>query len=315
MALLIDIYRYQTVTDPAAVKRAGVAGAYVKATDGGGKAIVPADNQVRQMRVVGIPVGLYHYAQLSPSPEIQADILCSEVARLGAVGLPPALDLEDPWAPGAAARNFAIRFLNRVRANGFPYVTVYGNTSMFDGIGVETLGVSGLIVWEANYGVDNGARHPLPARARKRHIHQYTSEGRLPGISGRVDLNESLAAIPGVDDMDLTQQNLDDIAKAVWERQLPHLNPGPGDPTTLPARVWGVGANMGAWGAVNRIIALEGRVAGLETALAQLDAGEDIDLEAIRQAAQDGAEKGAEEALAAGVVDVHVTVADKTDNQ
>ena len=311
MGLLIDIYRYQTVTDPAAVKRAGVIGAYVKATDGGGKAIVPADHQVRQMKDAGIPVGLYHYAQLSPSPEVQADALCTEVARLGAVGLPPALDLEDPHRPGAAARDFAIRFCRRVRANGFPYVTIYGNTSMLDGIGVETLNVDGLVIWEANYGPNNGVRNPLPKRSRQPHIHQYTSVGRLPGISGDVDLNETLRPIPGVSDMDLTQQNLDQIASAVWERQLPRLAPVAGQPDTLPSRVWLAGANQGAWGGVEVGLRLEkalaaqaGMIAGLQTAVAQLAAGDDVDLDAIRQAAKEGAEAGVAEAT----IDVDLTV-------
>ena len=222
MGLMIDIYRYQTVTDPAAVKRAGVVGAYVKATDGGRKAIVPADNQVRQMKSVGIPVGLYHYAQLSPAPEVQADVLCTEVARLGAVGLPPALDLEDPHKPGGVARDFAARFCRRVRANGFPQVTLYGNTTMLGGIDVETLDVGGLMIWEANHGPNDGRRHDLPRKPWTRNIHQYTSVGTVPGISGKVDLNELLTTIPGGGDDPV---DMEDVRKFWEDYRIQVLNP------------------------------------------------------------------------------------------
>lgn len=194
MALGIDIYRYQTVTDWNAVKRHGVSFVYVKGTDGGKPAIVRADNQVRGAKSVGIPVGLYHYAQLSPSPEEQADILTGEVRRLGALGLPPALDLEDPHRPGPLARDFAFRFLTRLRSNGFDAVTLYGNTSMLNGISAATLGVPNTVVWLAAYGPNDGKRHPHSYRG-KVNIHQYTSVGAVPGISGQVDLNELLTPL------------------------------------------------------------------------------------------------------------------------
>lgn len=254
MALGIDIYRYQTVTDWQAVKRHGVAFVYVKGTDGGGRAQVRADGQTRGAQSVGLPVGLYHYAQLSPSPEVQADVLTAEVHRLEAYGLPPALDLEDPHKPGAAARDFAYRFLTRLRANGFDHVTLYGNTSMLTGIDAGTLGVPNTVIWLAAYGSNDGARHPHAYR-RQVDIHQYTSVGTVPGIAGRVDLNESLTSIPRTGGgLVATPEEIKAIAAAtahaVWEEHRPHLDPDNG--LVLPMWVWAVGANMGAWSAAQR---------------------------------------------------------------
>jgi GH25 family lysozyme M1 (1,4-beta-N-acetylmuramidase) len=191
MALGIDVYRYQTVTDWAAVKRHGVSFVYVKGTDGGGPARVRADDQVNGAKAVGLPVGLYHYAQLSPSPEVQADVLTGEIRRVGASDLSPALDLEAPFVPNAAARQFAYRFLDKLRANGFEIVTLYANTSMLTGIGAATLEIPGLRIWAANYGPNNGLRNPMSYRGRV-DIHQYTSVGQVPGITGSVDLNEAI---------------------------------------------------------------------------------------------------------------------------
>jgi GH25 family lysozyme M1 (1,4-beta-N-acetylmuramidase) len=212
----IDVYRYQKVTGWPAVKAAGVKFVYVKGSDGGAPSSVRADGQVRGAQSVGLPVGLYHYAQLSPSPEAQADVLTSEVRRLGAASLPPALDLESPWHPDPLARDFAHRFLTRLRANGFDTVTLYANTDMLTGISPHTLGIPGLVIWEANYTNNDGTRHPLPARPWTRHIHQYTSVATLPGISGRVDANESF-----VDFWEVDMATPEENAVATWSRLIP----------------------------------------------------------------------------------------------
>lgn len=248
MSLGIDIYRYQTVTDWNAVRRHGVSFVYVKGSDGGGPAIVRADSQVRGAQGVGLPVGLYHYAQLSPSPEAQADVLHREVQRLGAFGLPPALDLEDPFRPDGTARDFTLRFLARLHQLGYPKVTLYANVSMLKGIGASTIDDDpSVVMWVANYSVNDGQRHSLNYSGRV-DVHQYTSKGSVNGISNWTDLNEALtnALFEGVDDMPTAEE----VAKAVWEFQIKHLNPGPNDPAILPAWVWLAGANMGAWAAV-----------------------------------------------------------------
>lgn len=188
----IDIYRYQTVTDPAAVARAGVKYAWVKGTDGFGKAQAPADNQVRQMKAAGIPVGLYHYAQLG-DPRRQAEIFINEVNRLGAWGVMPALDLEDPHVPGAAARSFAIAFLQRMVELGVKRPVLYANTSMLNSIKPYQWNIPGLVIWAADYGSNNGVRNPdLRPYTGPVDVHQYTSNGIVGGIAGRTDLNFAL---------------------------------------------------------------------------------------------------------------------------
>jgi GH25 family lysozyme M1 (1,4-beta-N-acetylmuramidase) len=226
MALGIDIYRYQTVTDWAAVKRHGVSYVYVKATDGGGYAMARADGQVRGAQSVGIPVGLYHFAQRAPSPEAQADILAAECRRLDTT-LPPALDLEDDpphgltW-PRPEARQFALRFIARLRWHGFDQVTLYASVSMLHDIGAPAMAETdpGLVIWAAAYGRNDGKRYPLAYRGRA-NIHQYTSVGAVPGITGRVDLNELLIPL-GDKDMPLSDQ---DFIK-VWYTPVITLDPG-----------------------------------------------------------------------------------------
>ncbi|WP_020667871.1 glycoside hydrolase family 25 protein [Amycolatopsis nigrescens] len=185
MALGIDIYaRYQNVTNWQAVKNHGVGYVWVKLTDGGGKAVVPGDGLVAGAKSVGIPVGGYHYAQFSPTPERQAEIFIAEIRRLGATGLVPALDLEAPFGPNGAARDFGIRFCRRVAELGFR-PGVYMNNAFAKATRPDGWGIAGLAIWLARY----GARPD--ASAGHYDVHQYSSSGQVPGISGSVDLNDS----------------------------------------------------------------------------------------------------------------------------
>lgn len=185
----IDIYRrYNRITDWRAVANDGIGFVYVKGTDGDRVAAVSPDEHVQGARSVALPVGLYHFAQLSPSPEAQADVLAECVRDLGADTLPPALDLESPHVPNEDARQFAWRFLHRLQEHwGFRRVTLYGSRTMLQGIGAATLGISGMWHWVAAYGPNNGNRHPLDYPGAT--IHQYTSRGHVQGIDGPVDLN------------------------------------------------------------------------------------------------------------------------------
>jgi len=221
VAFGIDIYdRYQDVTDWRVVRDAGVRFCIIKATDGGGRAVAPADAFVRGARSVGIPVGLYHYAQLSPGPEIQADVLNAEFRRLGPVQLPPVLDLEGDFHLKAGdspatrtqkisrAVDFARRFATRLSACGHPRVLLYVNTSFLSSLRPHTWGLPGLLVWAADYGPNDGRRHPdLSPYTGPVAIHQYTDRGRVPGITGNVDLNESLTDI-----LEDEMANADEIA-------------------------------------------------------------------------------------------------------
>lgn len=210
----IDIARYQNVTDWNAVKRHGVSFVWVKGTDGGGPAPVQrADAQVAGARSVGIPVGIYHYAQLSPSPEAQADVLAAEVRRLearyGPLAVPPALDLEDPHSPGSAAATFARRFLTRLKAHGFNRVMIYANTSMLTGIRADDIrrDIPGVGIWAARYGANDGQNNGLGGYGGWVDVHQYTAVGQVPGIrASGVDLNEAanLDWMNGAPDVNLT---------------------------------------------------------------------------------------------------------------
>ncbi|WP_424184926.1 glycoside hydrolase family 25 protein [Actinokineospora sp. G85] len=248
----IDIYgRYQTVNDWNAVRGAGVQFVWVKGTDGGGAPVVRADALVGGAKSVGIPVGLYHFAQKSPTPEAQADVLAREVNRLGATGVAPALDLEDNpgsglvWAPGEA-RDFGIRFLNRLRGHGFGRVAVYSSVSQLKQWNPDNWGVPGLIIWAARYGTNNGTNQGLGGYGGRVDVHQFTSAGQVPGIVGSVDLNEAatnpteedfLSALSHTEQRNLYNRVMGFMVQRWYVQEGDVLRPVPeGTPGALPAR-------------------------------------------------------------------------------
>lgn len=216
----IDIYdRYQDITNKLALRDSVYDFVYIKGTDGGGPASVRPDLFVDVIRSIGLPCGLYHYAQLSPTPEVQAEVLAAAIARTGARDLPPALDLEDPHPATFASRAFAERFLIRLVRLGFHYVTLYANTTMLNAIRAwelhDVIAQHGgeLLIWAANYGNNDGAytqsdaNRLLAAYPHPVWIHQYSSTITVPGVPGNVDGNKMLHPL-GEDDMAFSQEKI-----------------------------------------------------------------------------------------------------------
>lgn len=192
----IDLYaRYNLVTDWHAVYASGVREVFVKLSDGAGPAAVRGDGYVAAARAVGMKVGGYHYMQPSPSPEAQADVFVAELRRLKALDIAPALDLEAAAIPTGVRVAWAQRFLKRVQADlNVVRVMLYSPRSWLDTLRPDTWGMTGLVTWDAEYGPNDGREHP-GAYTGHVTVHQYTSSGHLPGISGLVDLDDVLGDI------------------------------------------------------------------------------------------------------------------------
>lgn len=185
MAIGVDVHCYYQ----RGIRWADVSGVnyvWVKVSDGsaaytktvGGVTYRP-DTMTQGAKSRGIPVGGYHFAQPG-DPRAQADILINEVQRLGATGVLPALDIEDPF-PIGQARAFGEAFCNRVRERGYRPV-VYTGDSYAKTIKPAEWS-SQPVLWIARYG-----SKPQWTRFD---VHQYRSDGTLPGSAGAVDFNES----------------------------------------------------------------------------------------------------------------------------
>ncbi|MFJ9783090.1 glycoside hydrolase family 25 protein [Amycolatopsis sp. NPDC101161] len=193
---------------------------WVKVSDGGapytraeGGVVYRPDTHVAGAKSRGIPVGGYHYAQLTLGPEAQADLLLAEVRRLGATGVAPMLDLEAPFRPDSAARAFGTAFCRRVAAAGLR-PAVYMSASFAAALRPDQWDVPDLVIVIARY----GARPEAPGAGRypgRYDVHQYTSSGSLPGSAGAVDFDESYTGNQLDPEGDMPFSN-DDFVRMMW---------------------------------------------------------------------------------------------------
>ena len=193
---------------------------WVKLSDGGaayrqvvnGVTYVP-DTMVNGLRSIGRKVGGYHYAQLSPSPEAQADLFTGQVRRLGVTDLVPMLDLEAPFTPTnpVQAKNFGVAFCNRVAAAGFT-PGVYLSASMAQATRPDQWGIPGLVIWVARY----GAKPEAPGAGQyigRYDVHQYSSSQSIAGVTCDMDWSYTNNYITGSQGDDMTPDEHDAL---VW---------------------------------------------------------------------------------------------------
>lgn len=177
----------------ARLKRSGVAGVWLKASEG--RTFVDKTFALRASRArnAGLRVGAYHFARPDANPGrdgaiFEAMHFASIVRAIGRRDLRPVLDLEH----GAADPDY-VRWardwnqLTRCLLGVLPLF--YSYSHYIAGLRIGSPIGSGL--WLASYGPNDGARHPfqIPKPWKQIAAHQYTSNGRIEGAAGRIDLS------------------------------------------------------------------------------------------------------------------------------
>lgn len=195
----IDLYeRYNPVTDWTALAR-GIAWGWLKATDGTGRAAIPADRYVEGFRRMGRPWGLYHFAQPG-DPEEQAHTFIAEHRRLGWVAddyhIIPALDMERGTIPLTERVSFARTFLEVMHRELSVYEALYANTSWLRQLQPDTWPYEWDRTWAAEYGPNDGQPHAIRGYTGRVDAHQFTSKGTMAGVQGWVDLSRCVSLAP-----------------------------------------------------------------------------------------------------------------------
>lgn len=199
---IIDLSKYNTVTDWNKLKSA-VDGVIIRcAYRGYGSGKIVQDSKfaefARACKAQGIPFGVYFMSQAITEVEgrEEADYAVSLTKQFGAT-LPVFIDSEDGdgtakvvRADGLskAARTAVVKaFCQRVAELG-RIGGVYASESWFN----SKLNFSELtqyLIWVAKYGANTGSKCSAVTLS-KYDAHQYTSNGTVQGISGRVDVSE-----------------------------------------------------------------------------------------------------------------------------
>lgn len=186
----IDAARYQGEIDWRAARRAGIAFAWLKATEGGDHKDPGWDLNSRAARAAGVPVGAYHFYYFCRTAREQAQWFIANVPRV-ANDLPPVLDMEwNHHSPSCKLRPDP--------------ATIRSEISVFSGIITRHYGTRPVIYTTPDFYAQNDlgslpgsefwlrsvTAHPSERYPDERWTFwQYTGTGVVPGVGGIVDLN------------------------------------------------------------------------------------------------------------------------------
>ncbi len=183
----IDISAHNGEIDFKQVKEAGIAFAYVKATEGTNFIDRRYMANVRGLRRVGIPAGAYHFFRFDTDPTLQAlNFLAALQGRR--FELPPAVDVEEWGNPdGHETARIVERlkvFMSLLETRGYSPL-IYTNRTGFSRFLATRPGLDRYPLWICSF-----TDPPLPSDPdRPWVIWQYSHRGSVPGIPSDVDLD------------------------------------------------------------------------------------------------------------------------------
>lgn len=194
--IIMDVSRWQNRIDWDKVKTSGlVSGVMLRALGNSAKDapskpyIDPAfERNYAECQRLGIPCGVYYYCKAVNTAEADAELaLLRKVLTGKTVQLPVAVDIEDTYVQAPLDKqtltDIAAHALAAIEQMGF-YAMLYtglyfGQTNLYMG----GAALKKYDVWLAAY------RPGKPAPEWSFVVWQYTSKGKIPGVSGDVDLS------------------------------------------------------------------------------------------------------------------------------
>lgn len=189
----IDVSHHQGPIAWPAVARAGISFAFIKATEGALRRDPRFGANWNAAGDAGLLRGAYHFFRPAQAVPAQVDHFCSVTGEFAPGELPAVLDLEEtiprdewPEIPRPQHLSLTLEWLRAVEARTGVRPIVYTRKSFV----AATFGAPGPLaaypLWIAHYTLQ-----PAPAcpEGWKWTFWQYTSCGKVPGISGEVDLN------------------------------------------------------------------------------------------------------------------------------
>lgn len=185
----IDVSRWQGHIDWSVARQAGIAFAFIKATEGGDHLDPKFAMHWDEAGRAGMPRGAYHFYYFCRSAEEQARWFIRNVPRGGS--MPHVLDLEwnhhsrtCPYRPAPEKiRSEAARFLDILTRHYGQRPVIYTTVDFYRDTGIGTL--RGTEFW-----LRSVAGHPEDVYpGADWTFWQYTGTGLVPGIQGKVDIN------------------------------------------------------------------------------------------------------------------------------
>ena len=195
---VIDVSEWQGDIDWAKAKADGVEGAIIRLGYGeGNNADKKAQRNISECKRLGIPFGIYWYSY-ADTPALAKEEGADVVAKLKQFGVNPSdlaypvyYDLEKwtweghkPPTDPNVYNNIVNNWYSALQSAGYKNLGVYSYTSYLQGP-LKHADIYAKTTWVAQYGARMGF-DSFPTNSRG---WQYTSSGKVNGISGNVDMN------------------------------------------------------------------------------------------------------------------------------
>ena len=178
----IDVSHFQGRVDWAAVKSAGCAFAFAKATEGAGVTDPFFAANWAGMKAAGLMRGAYHFYRAQQDAQQQAAHFLSN-AQFEAGDLPPVLDIElNDGVTGEALVGGVQTWLDAVEPVAGATPIIYTNTPFWDAHFNDQF--SQYPLWIAHYGP---APEPLPVGWTVWTFWQYSQSLTIAGVNGAAD--------------------------------------------------------------------------------------------------------------------------------
>jgi GH25 family lysozyme M1 (1,4-beta-N-acetylmuramidase) len=196
----VDVSHWQGAINWTSVRNAGMQFAYIKATEGTSFKDPRFNTNYPAAYYAGVIRGAYHFARPNISGgATQADYFASNGGAWSRDNrtLPGAVDLEpNPYTGGycygrtqAGMRDWILAFYNRYKYRTTRDVVIYTTASWWNTCTGSWTGMATRSpLWVAHWGVHSPTR-PAGWSSTTWTFWQYTSTGRVSGISGNVDRN------------------------------------------------------------------------------------------------------------------------------
>lgn len=195
---VIDVSEWQGDIDWAKAKADGVEGAIIRLGYGeGNNADKKAQRNISECKRLGIPFGIYWYSY-ADTPALAKEEGADVVAKLKQFGVNPSdlaypvyYDLEkwtweghQPPTDPNVYNDIVNNWYSALQSAGYKNLSVYSYTSYLQGP-LKHADIYAKTTWVAQYGARMGFdSFPTDSRGW-----QYTSSGKVDGISGNVDMN------------------------------------------------------------------------------------------------------------------------------
>lgn len=195
---VIDVSEWQGDIDWAKAKADGVEGVIIRLGYGeGNNADKKAQRNISEYKKLGIPFGIYWYSY-ADTPSLAKEEGADVVAKLKQFGVNPSdlaypvyYDLEkwtweghQPPTDPNVYNNIVNNWYSALQSAGYKNLGVYSYTSYLRGP-LKHADIYAKTAWVAQY----GARMGFDSFSTNSRGWQYTSSGKVDGISGNVDMN------------------------------------------------------------------------------------------------------------------------------